>query len=341
MPTEGDLSPHAMKRVCTEAATVSFAVAARKINMDWGTHLDGKQIQRWSERVGDRLVDEREHALKLLEKNHIPPVSKLNEHEVLVIGMDGGRVQHREKNQDGTRWREDKVLTVTSYLKGDETKQKKPQKLLNSYMATMQDAAKFGRLARLEAERRGIRKAHQTVVLGDGATWINTIAEKHFPHAVRIVDWYHATEHLHEAAKAAVGDDEPKQKSLAEKMKSMLWEGEFDALMKQLDQLSTQAGEPPAMAMETDPRKVLKRTVGYFASRRDQMDYPRYRKNGWPIGSGVVESGVKLFNKRVKGTEQFWSLQGSESIMAVRAAWLSEETEFYQQLYPCSKQCAA
>jgi len=341
MPTEGDLSPHAMRRVCAEAATGAFEVAARKINMDWDTHLDGKQIQRGSERVGDRLVDEREHALKLLEKNHIPPASKLNEHEVLVIGMDGGWVQNREKNEDGTRWREDKVLTVTSYLKGDEAAEKKPQKLVNSYMATMEDAAKFGRLARLEAERRGIRKAQQTVVLGDGAVWINTIVDKHFPHAERIVDWYHAAEHLHDATKAALPDDESKQKTLAEKMKSMLWEGKFDGLMKRLNELSAQAGDPPAMALETDPRKVLRRTVSYFASRREQMDYPRYRKNGWPVGLGVVESGVKLFNKRVKGSEQFWSTKGSEAILALRAVWMSEETEFYQQLYPSPKERAA
>jgi hypothetical protein len=118
MPTEGELSPHAMQRVCVEAATVCFDVAARKINMSWNTTLDSKQIQRWSERVGDRLVDEREQALKLLEKHHVPPPSKLNEHEILTIGMDGGREQTTQKNADGTRWREDKVLTITIYLKG-------------------------------------------------------------------------------------------------------------------------------------------------------------------------------------------------------------------------------
>jgi hypothetical protein len=55
------------------------------------------------------------------------------------------------------------------------------------------------------------------------------------------------------------------------------------------------------------------------------MDYPHYRSRGWPIGSGVTESGVKLFNKRVKGTEQFWNQQGVESILALRALWLSQD----------------
>ena len=42
------------------------------------------------------------------------------------------------------------------------------------------------------------------------------------------------------------------------------------------------------------------------------MDYPRYRAKGWPVGSGVTEAGVKQFNKRVKGTEQFWTEEGVE-----------------------------
>ncbi|KAA0220218.1 MAG: hypothetical protein EDS66_14130 [Planctomycetota bacterium] len=65
--------------------------------------------------------------------------------------------------------------------------------------------------------------------------------------------------------------------------------------------------------------------VGYFKTYRPLMDYPMFRKKGWPIGSGVTESTVKQFNKRVKGTEQFWSLPGVESILALRALWLSQD----------------
>ena len=73
------------------------------------------------------------------------------------------------------------------------------------------------------------------------------------------------------------------------------------------------------------PRRVLANNVGYFEGHRHHMDYPRYRAKGWPIGSGVTESAVKLFNKRVKGTEQFWSLPGVESILSLRALWLSQD----------------
>ena len=45
----------------------------------------------------------------------------------------------------------------------------------------------------------------------------------------------------------------------------------------------------------------------------------------WPIGSGPTEAAVKQFNKRIKGTEQFWNPQGAEAIMALRALWRSED----------------
>ncbi len=73
------------------------------------------------------------------------------------------------------------------------------------------------------------------------------------------------------------------------------------------------------------PRRVLANNVSYFQKHRRHMDYPEYRRKGWPIGSGVTEAGVMQFNKRVKGTDQFWSETGAESILALHAMWLSDD----------------
>ena len=81
-----------------------------------------------------------------------------------------------------------------------------------------------------------------------------------------------------------------------------------------------QDGDGPA-----HPRRVLSQNIGYFTTHRAHMNYPEYRRRGWPIGSGVTESGVKLMNKRVKGTEQFWRERNVETIMALRCLWLSQD----------------
>ena len=70
------------------------------------------------------------------------------------------------------------------------------------------------------------------------------------------------------------------------------------------------------------------RRMNYFETHRHHMDYPTFRRKGWPIGSGVTESAVKQFNPPkadVKGTEQFWSVPGVETILSLRALWLSQD----------------
>ena len=254
------------------------------------------------------------------------PESKENEHDLLVVGMDGGRVQTREKSEEtGSRWKEDKVLTITSCLKGDGD-QRPPVRLMTTTVATMQDAHAFGKLARLEAERRGIRKAVEVVGIHDGGNWIDPLWDKYFPAHKRILDYYHAAEHLHEAAKAACPSVDGATR-LADQLVGLLWDGKTDALIEQLTQLSEQPGLPQESDPQCHPRKTLASNVDYFTRHKDHIDYPAYRAKGWPIGSGITESGVKLFGKRVKGTEQFWSVEGAEAILALRSKWLSEDEE--------------
>jgi len=112
---------------------------------------------------------------------------------------------------------------------------------------------------------------------------------------------------------------------LAEQLVQLLWDGKAQPLREQLTALSTRAGPPLETDPPNHPRKVLASNVGYFAKHQEHIDYPSYRAKGWPIGSGITESGVKLFGKRVKGTEQFWNVPGAEAILALRSKWFSED----------------
>jgi hypothetical protein len=326
LPVEANLSPKAAARIGREAATQSFDNGARALNIDWGTHLDGKQIQRWGEALGRTLVEDRGRQLESFRRGRLPSC-KENEHELLVIGMDGGRVQTREKSEEtGSRWKEDKVLTITSCLKGDGLEQP-PRKLMSTCVATMEDAHAFGKLARMEAEKRGIRRAVEVIGIHDGGNWIDPLWEEHFYACPRVLDYYHAAEHLHEAAKAAHPADEEAADQLADKLVQLLWNGQSRRLIEQLTELSAQAGRPLETDPPNHPRKVLSSNVGYFEKHKNHTDYPTYRSRGWPIGSGITESGVKLFGKRVKGTEQFWNVSGAEAILALRSKWLSEDEQ--------------
>ena len=325
------LSPRAQKRIAREAVVQPYAKAAQALNEDWGSDYDGKQIQRWAQRTGNALLGRQAVEREAYERGQRPR-GPANDPLLLVIGMDGGRVQNRVKSsENGSRWREDKVLTISSYLPGvsGDGEDKAPQPLVTTYLATMEASDAFGVMARLEAERRGIRQAKEVVVIGDGGAWIDTLHQRHFQRHVRIIDWYHAAERLHDVAKAAHGEHAGEQQALAERLTTALWNGQVQSVAMAIEELARRAGPVQDDDPADHPRRVLHQNAGYFTRHAPHMNYPAYRQRGWPIGNGMTEGGVKQFNKRVKGTEQFWHNHGVEPILALRALWQSDDDRWH------------
>ena len=83
---------------------------------------------------------------------------------------------------------------------------------------------------------------------------------------------------------------------------------------------------------DDDPRKILAQELGYLKRNRKRMGYPRYRQDGLPWTSSHVESTVKLFNRRVKGSEKFWGDTGAEAILQLRVTFLSEDDHLRRYL---------
>jgi hypothetical protein len=189
----------------------------------------------------------------------------------------------------------------------------------------MERTEAFGRVLRVEAKRRGMQQAGTVLVMGDGGNWIDPLSKRECLYDQRIVDYYRAVEHLYEAARAALGKDTPEAQALARQLKDHLWAGQVDEVIATLQGHADRLGLRKAADGPDHPCRVLANNVGYFTADRRHMDYPTYRRKGRPIGSGVTESAVKLFNKRVKGTEQFWSIPGVKSILSLRALWLSRD----------------
>lgn len=307
----------------------SFDNAARALCIDWGLEgLDGKQVQRWGEALGRSVVRARDAEVRAYQQGR-RPACPANEPQLLVIGMDGGRYQGREVDPETkSRWREDKVLSVTTYIPGDGGEgegARKPKPLVTTCLATARDAHALGPMARVEAERRGYRQSEVVIGIGDGGNWIDPLFDREFHLHARIIDWGHACEHLWACARAAHGADTPQAAQAGERWEALLWDGRVAEVIAAVSEESRRAGDP----RDGDPpghlRRVLQRNVGYFTRHAGQMDYPAYRRRGWPIGSGVTEAAVKQCNKRVKGSEQFWTEAGVETILALRASWISQD----------------
>ena len=92
--------------------------------------------------------------------------------------------------------------------------------------------------------------------------------------------------------------------------------------------LTTAAQERPAIAEE------LEKEAGYLRNNKQRMNYLEMREEGWLIGSGMVESGIKQFKARFTGPGMRWSRPGAERLLPVRSAIMSRRfDELWQQAY--------
>jgi len=123
-------------------------------------------------------------------------------------------------------------------------------KLLSTCVATMEDAHAFGKLARLEAEKRGIRKAVEVIASTMVATGSIRLWETHFGPPSPHPGYYHAAEHLHEAARAACPTDKPAADQLADSLVQLLWDGPDAATDRTTDPTLKRSRAAP----ETDPQ---------------------------------------------------------------------------------------
>ena len=97
------------------------------------------------------------------------------------------------------------------------------------------------------------------------------------------------------------------------------WAGQVPQVQAALREHLERLGPPPKEAPGNDPRKILSSVLDYVNDNADRMDYARYRREGLPVTSTLVESLIKQFNQRVKGTEKFWLEGGPRpSYRAVR-----------------------
>lgn len=201
----------------------------------------------------------------------------------------------------------------------------RPKVLFRTCLASLESSECFGPMMAAEADARGFFAASRRAFLGDGLAYNWSIQRTHFPTFEPIVDFVHPVERLHAAARA-LGDDDAQAWTQYVAWAAAVWQGGVAQVIDQLTEHSRSLGPPPQDAEESDPRRVLAETLTYLQNNQSRMDYPRYRCEGLPVTSALIESLVKEMNYRVKGTEKFWNDgPNGEAILQVRAALLSDD----------------
>ena len=180
------------------------------------------------------------------------------------------------------------------------------------YYCDIQEAEEFGQLMWGTGCTVKADLVPELVFVCDGAVWIWNLIKLHYPHAVQIVDWYHAADRLKRVAQAAFPDASDRT-SWLEQVTDDLWAGRVTPVV--------QACEPLASRCEE-----ARQAVTYFTNNAHRMKYDQFRAAGYLIGSGTVESGCKqIVTQRLKKPGAQWDVEGAVQTAKARAAWLSGE----------------
>lgn len=162
-------------------------------------------------------------------------------------------------------------------------------------------------------------------VVGDGGNWIGPLGELHFEGWTQILDFVHLLAHLYAAATAAFRGEGKRAWRLYERLLRAAWAGEVATVMDLLREQVERLGPVSADGRPPDRRRIVAGALACAGQNARRMNYPQYRREGLPVTRAAVESLIKQFNQRIKGTEKFWLRGGAEAIVQVRAAHLSED----------------
>ncbi len=237
--------------------------------------------------------------------------------DCMGVGIDGAMVNIREEG-----WKEFKVGTVYEIEERPNRDRITGEWMTmacavnNSYVAHLGDAQEFGPLIWSEAQSRGWEDARDTQTIGDGAPWIWNLADEYFPLSLRTLDWYHGSEYLHSAAHSLFPTSASASTRWFNRAETMLFQGQAEAIS---DSISDKIDLNPSLGNGELPSAAT-----YFHNNHKRMQYMEFREDGFPIGSGMVESAAKQFKARFTGPGMRWSRLGLQRLMPIRSAVLSD-----------------
>ena len=310
---EGSHTPALARLMCLEgAAESSYQKAENHLLETGGIQVSARPIQRLVQHVGAAAQTWQARAAHQAEPGTAAA-------PILYLSGDGSGVPMRKEELAGRAGKQPdgSAKTRMAYLGGVFTQHDRDEKGhpvrahdSTTYVSTVGAIEEFGPLLRQAAIRRGLGLAAQVVRLIDGANGLANMGRLCFPTALQIVDFYHALEHGGKVLVALLGSKaHPDYKPRLRRWAKQWLKDQVAKLIAQARQEG--AGKASAAAVEKE--------LGYFVNNGPRMQYGPFRRQGFFIGSGVVEAGCKtVIGARCKQSGMFWGKPGAQNILALR-----------------------
>ena len=319
---EGGKTPALARLVCLEGADESsYQKAEDHLRETGGIQVSARQIQRLVQHVGPEAQSWQQREAKGPEAQSKPV-------PIMYVSADASGVPMRKEEHKGRAGKQPdgSAKTRMPYLgcvftqhKRDEQGHPLRDHESTTYVSSFGSIDEFGPILRQEAIRRGLALALQIVLLIDGAIGLAKMGLDCFRGAIQIVDFYHALEHAGYVLVALLGSKEhPEYKTRLRRWAKQL-------LKDQVEKLIAQARKECAA---TTRAEAVEKELAYFVSNMERMQYGTFRRQGFFIGSGVVEAGCKtVIGSRCKQSGMFWSEPGAENVLALRCIQASRRLD--------------
>ena len=186
------------------------------------------------------------------------------------------------------------------------------------YLSGFYSLDALGSELRRQAAQVGWDDLEQQLAISDAGKGLEDFQRQNFALAERMLDFFHASEHVGRMAQAVHPRDPEQAKRQTGAWWHTLKHTGGAALRSEWEQLDTEG-------WSEERRETYRVELGYFRNHEHKMDYPRYVANGWQIGSGPIESACKrVVTQRLKGAGMRWSEKGSDAVCHLHALLLSE-----------------
>ena len=182
--------------------------------------------------------------------------------------------------------------------------------------------AVFGKLLQEHAGQVAFEQADESISLTDGAKWIAS----QICFALRLItamllDFYHLSQHVHEAAKSCLGETQEAADWVTARLKEMKELG-VRPMLAAIDALEKKVRSQAK-------RQSLRKLRDYVVSRMEMLDYRGALAKGWDIGSGPTEAMCKNLTLRLKRPGMKWDRDHAGAMMNLIALYESGQAKAY------------
>ena len=309
--------------------TDSFDEAARKVLPELaGLRLSESTVQRTTEAAGKRLGDLLDEGKTLGGPTPWKWRPDAEGKTCAYVSVDATGVRQQAKDGSAAEGRMPYVGMI--YNPVPELPEGSPHAppagaaMQARYVAGLSSLDDLSKVMRRQGAQVGMDRADRWIGLTDGGNGLEPFVQKSFPRVeVVILDFWHASDHLGDLARALHPQDEEKAKEQKGRWCHALKHEGGAALVAALETLVLPERRPALRAVHAE-------VLGYLRKNVPRMDYPAYLKKGWLIGSGAVESACKtVVAQRLKLAGMRWREPGTDAVCHLRALYKSELPQWH------------